>query len=61
MPWRQGREVGPDGDGVVPVPSFPFGNRSALGTGIAVGVRVLRSQNDAFPTSMRFLGIVDIY
>ena len=47
--------------GVVPVPAFPFGNKSALGTGIADGVRVLRSQNDAFPTSMRFLGIVDIY
>ena len=47
--------------GVVPVPAFPFGNKWALGTGIADGVRVLRSQNDPFPASMRFLGIVDIY
>ena len=43
MPWRRGREVGADGDGVVPVPAFPFGNKWALGTGIADGVRVLRS------------------
>ena len=47
--------------GVVPVPAFPFGNELVPGTGIADGIRGLRSQNDPFPAPIRILEIVDIY
>ena len=33
MPWREGREVGADGDGVVPVPSVPVWEQVGVGNG----------------------------